>query len=171
MSLVYVHPDTPTFGGIQFAKLVLVGEAPGEQEAKEGRPFRGKSGKLLIDTLHSIGLFREDCYITNVVKVRPPHNRRPTKAEVESWLPILAKELQPIFLKGGSGTPVVIALGKTADYALNKLLYSHHHLWHPAYALRTGKKAAYKQQFIEAIRDNVSRFLEQMKVEPAARSE
>lgn len=75
------------------ASIIFIGEAPGKQEAKSGRPFVGASGKILDELLESIGLDREDVYITNVVKDRPPQNRDPSKAEIELYTPFLKRQL------------------------------------------------------------------------------
>ncbi len=64
------------------AQIMLVGEAPGAQEDKQGRPFVGPSGSLLTRLLHSIGIDRKDVFITSVVKCRPPGNRAPTASEL-----------------------------------------------------------------------------------------
>jgi DNA polymerase len=78
------------------ADVVIVGEAPGASEEKAGRPFVGSAGKLLDRLLAEAGLAREDVYITNVVKARPPGNRDPTAAEVAHHLPWLERELEVI---------------------------------------------------------------------------
>jgi len=78
------------------AQLMFVGEAPGAQEDKQGRPFVGASGKFLGEMLESIGLKREDVYITNIVKFRPPENRDPNKQEIESCMPILFEQIEAI---------------------------------------------------------------------------
>lgn len=82
--------------GSPTAKLILIGEAPGEREAKAGRPFIGASGKLLDQLLDSIGLQRDDIYITNVVKDRPPQNRDPSAAELRIYAPLLVRQLEII---------------------------------------------------------------------------
>jgi uracil-DNA glycosylase family 4 len=72
--------------GSATAELMFVGEAPGKKEDLEGRPFIGAAGKLLSELLASIGLAREDVFITNVLKARPPDNRDPKPGEVDhSW--------------------------------------------------------------------------------------
>lgn len=63
------------------AELMFIGEGPGEEEDMQGRPFVGRSGKLLTEALEKAGIRREDVYITNVVKCRPPENREPTPEE------------------------------------------------------------------------------------------
>lgn len=75
------------------ADIVFIGEAPGKNEDKQGRPFVGASGKFLAEMLASIGFRREDVYITNVVKYRPPENRDPEPAEKEACRPWLMEEL------------------------------------------------------------------------------
>ena len=75
------------------ADVMLVGEAPGASEDKQGRPFVGRAGKLLEQLLAEAGLRREDVYITNVVKARPPGNRDPRAGEVAHHMPWLEREL------------------------------------------------------------------------------
>jgi len=77
------------------AKIVIIGEAPGENEDLQGRPFVGKAGKLLRETLSKYGLL-DKVYITNVVKLRPPQNRNPTIEEIERHKPCLMKQLSII---------------------------------------------------------------------------
>jgi uracil-DNA glycosylase len=79
--------------GSETADVMIVGEAPGASEDKQGRPFVGRAGKFLDQLLGEAGLEREAVYITNVVKARPPKNRDPTKAEVEHWMPVLEEQL------------------------------------------------------------------------------
>jgi DNA polymerase len=78
------------------ADVVLVGEAPGASEDRSGRPFVGSAGKLLDRLLETAGLRREDVFITNVVKARPPRNRDPTAAEIAHHLPWLEAQLAVI---------------------------------------------------------------------------
>jgi uracil-DNA glycosylase family 4 len=75
------------------AVVMLVGEAPGATEDVEGRPFCGPAGRLLDELLAEAGLAREQIYLTNVVKARPPRNRDPLPAEVAHWMPWLEAEL------------------------------------------------------------------------------
>jgi uracil-DNA glycosylase len=75
------------------ADVMLVGEAPGASEDKQGRPFVGRAGKLLEQVLAEAGLEREQVYITNVVKARPPNNRDPRAGEVAHHMPWLEAEL------------------------------------------------------------------------------
>jgi len=78
------------------AELMFIGEAPGAQEDKQGRPFVGASGKFLAEMLESIGLKREDVFITNIVKFRPPENRDPKPEEIKACMPILFEQIEVI---------------------------------------------------------------------------
>ncbi|HON50017.1 MAG TPA: uracil-DNA glycosylase [Candidatus Sumerlaeota bacterium] len=98
--------------GATNAKLVFVGEAPGQQEDLQGIPFVGRAGKLLEKLLSDIGLKREDVFICNVVKCRPPNNRDPQPDKISACEPILIKQLEII-------KPLVIcALGRHAAQTL-----------------------------------------------------
>ena len=90
------------------ADVVIVGEAPGAKEDASGRPFVGGAGKLLDTLLAEAGLVREDVFITNVVKARPPGNRDPKKPEVEHHIPWLIAQLEVIRPK------LVVPLGRHA---------------------------------------------------------
>lgn len=83
------------------AKIVFIGEAPGAKEDKEGRPFIGSAGKFLAEMLESIKMKREDVYITNIVKYRPPENRDPTEKEIadcSKWLEEEIKFIDPTLI-------------------------------------------------------------------------
>ncbi len=139
------------------SEIVFIGEAPGEQEDKQGRPFVGNAGKLLEELLGTIGLKRADVYITNVVKFRPPQNRDPTPEEKEACLPFLQMELAIIRPK------VVVPLGRHALlHFFAKLSISEAHgkpqrltdeltifpIYHPAAALHNpGLRQALKDDF------------------------
>jgi uracil-DNA glycosylase len=94
------------------ARLVVVGEGPGANEDAQGRPFVGRAGDLLNDILAAIDCPRETVYIANVVKCRPPENRKPQGDEMEACLPFLHRQLALIRPK------VIIAMGATAAEAL-----------------------------------------------------
>jgi uracil-DNA glycosylase len=79
--------------GTPTAEIMLVGEAPGANEDAQGRPFVGRAGQLLDELLAEGGLAREQVFITNVVKARPPGNRDPRAAEVAHWMPYLEAQL------------------------------------------------------------------------------
>lgn len=95
------------------AKLVLVGEAPGEEEDLQGRPFVGKAGKLLNQLIERIGLRREEVYICNVLKCRPPNNRDPAEEEITSCKNYLFSQIELI------KPAVICTLGR---HAYNTLL-------------------------------------------------
>lgn len=94
--------------GSATADVVFVGEAPGYHEDHEGEPFVGKSGALLTRLLHEIGLAREDVYIANILKCRPPDNRDPLPGEIEVCTPYLDRQLELIDPR------VVVTLGNFA---------------------------------------------------------
>jgi len=87
----------PVIGeGNHQAKIIFVGEAPGAQEDKTGRPFCGAAGKILDEVLESIGINRKEIYICNILKCRPPANRNPQKEEIESCVPYLERQIDII---------------------------------------------------------------------------
>jgi len=90
------HTQTVFGEGNPTARLVFVGEAPGETEDQLGRPFVGRAGQKLDEMIKAMGLAREDIYIANVLKSRPPNNRTPMPDEVERCAPYLAAQLQII---------------------------------------------------------------------------
>jgi uracil-DNA glycosylase len=97
------------------ARLMFVGEAPGAEEDLEGRPFVGAAGQLLDKMLTNLGLRREEVYIANVVKSRPPGNRDPEPDEVAACLPFLVKQIDSIQPR------VIVTLGKIATNYLLQL--------------------------------------------------
>ena len=90
------------------AQIVAIGEAPGAEEDAQGRPFVGRSGKLLDKILEAIGFSREDVFICNIIKCRPPENRNPLTDEIECCMPWLKTQLQLIKPK------IVLLLGRVA---------------------------------------------------------
>ena len=88
------------------ADIVFIGEAPGKKEDEQGRPFVGAAGKLLNSMLEAAQMSRDDVYITNIVKYRPPNNRDPTPTEKQTFLPYLLRQLDIIRPK------VVVTLGR-----------------------------------------------------------
>lgn len=88
------------------AEVVFIGEAPGKDEDIQGKPFVGAAGKFLTQMIESIGWKREDVYITNIVKYRPPDNRDPLPEEVQAFIPYLLKQLAIIKPK------LVVTLGR-----------------------------------------------------------
>ncbi|HKD79002.1 MAG TPA: uracil-DNA glycosylase [Candidatus Angelobacter sp.] len=137
------------------ADLMFVGEGPGADEDAQGEPFVGRAGQLLNNMISAMGLKREDVYIANVVKCRPPGNRTPEKDECDTCSPFLMRQIDVIQPK------VIVALGAVAaknllavndsmanlrgrwyDFRNSKLLVT----YHPAYLLRDPrqKKEAWK---------------------------
>ena len=128
------------------ANVLFIGEAPGFYEDREGRPFVGRAGKLLDKLIDAIEWKREDVYITNIVKRRPPENRDPTPDEIASYTPYLTKQIEIISPK------IIVPLGRFAmNYFLpaakisrdqGKLFWWKDYLvvpvYHPAAALRNG---------------------------------
>jgi DNA polymerase len=94
------------------AGLVVIGEGPGADEDAQGKPFVGRAGQLLTKMLESVNLSRDEVYITNTVKCRPPGNRNPEPAELAACAPILNAQLTTLQPK------VVLALGSVATQAL-----------------------------------------------------
>jgi len=90
------------------ATLMLIGEGPGAQEDRLGRPFVGASGELLTRYLHEIGLERTEVYIANIVKCRPPGNRTPTEEEAQACLPYLRAQFRLVRPR------ILVLLGATA---------------------------------------------------------
>jgi len=131
--------------GSATAKLVFVGEAPGEEEDNQGRPFVGRAGQLLTKIIHAMGLKREEVYICNILKCRPPGNRNPKEDEIATCEPFLVKQLEAINpdIICALGTfaaktllrteaPISSIRGKFLDYHGRKLMPT----YHPAYLLR-----------------------------------
>lgn len=132
------------------AKLVLIGEAPGRDEDLQGKPFVGRSGKLLSSALEALGVSEHAIYITNIVKCRPPQNRIPTPQEATTCMDILLiRQLQIIQPR------VICTLGSHATTSLlnntvgiSKIRGSIHYYrsskvvptFHPAYILRNPKE-------------------------------
>jgi len=103
--------------GNPFADIVVIGEAPGAEEDASGRPFVGRSGQLLGKILQAVHFEREEVYICNILKCRPPGNRNPLEDEIECCMPWLLRQLQIIKPK------IVLILGKVAANTIlaNKL--------------------------------------------------
>ena len=108
--------NLPVIGeGSHEAKVVMVGEAPGKNEAKTGRPFCGSAGKILDELLASINLPRQEVYITNIVKDRPPMNRDPLPEEIALYAPFLDEQLKIL------EPQVIVTLGRfSMHYILDK---------------------------------------------------
>lgn len=157
--------DTLVFStGNPDAKLVLVGEAPGYEEERQGEPFTGPAGRKLDDILKAMGISREEVYITNIVKNRPAmarqatNNRKPSSEEMQAWLPFVKAELEVI------RPTCIVALGATAAEGLlgttqgiGAMRGKWHEFqgipvratYHPSYLLRTEGRLEPKRQLWE----------------------
>lgn len=102
--------------GNESSEIVFVGEAPGRDEDLKGEPFVGEAGQLLTKIIQAMGFAREEVYICNVLKCRPPNNRNPQTEEIEACQPFLLRQLQAISPK------IIIALG---TFAAQTLLQTH----------------------------------------------
>ncbi len=106
----------PVIGqGNHHAAIMFIGEAPGKNEAQQGRPFCGAAGKILDQLLASVHIKREDVYITNIVKDRPPQNRDPEPAEIKLYGPFLDRQIAIIQPR------VIVTLGRfSMVYLMNR---------------------------------------------------
>lgn len=145
--------------GSQQAQLMLVGEAPGREEDRKGEPFVGRAGQLLTAMLLALGLRREDVYIANILKCRPPENRDPDHSETAACTPYLARQIELVQPK------LILALGRFAaqylldtQQSISKLRgETHTYLntplivtYHPAYLLRNPNDKARSWEDLQA---------------------
>jgi uracil-DNA glycosylase family 4 len=154
--------------GNPHADWLIVGEAPGAEEDRRGEPFVGRAGQLLNSMLHAIGLAREQVYIANVLKCRPPGNRDPNPAEAAECLPYLERQIALLKPK------IMLAVGRIAaqnllrtDKTLGALRQQVHRFglsdvplvvtYHPAYLLRTPTEKRKAWEDLKFARDVVSR--------------
>jgi uracil-DNA glycosylase family 4 len=147
------------------ARLMFVGEGPGADEDASGRPFVGRAGQLLTRMIEAIGFQRDEVYIANVVKSRPPGNRAPERDEVEACLPFLRRQIAAIRPK------LIVTLGNPATQALldskvgiTRLRGTFHAYpalseilvlptYHPAYLLRSPDKKPEAWEDLKKVRD------------------
>ena len=153
---------TIVFGdGNPHAKLVFIGEGPGADEDEQGIPFVGRAGKLLNRMMQAVGLKREDVYICNVVKCRPPGNRTPEKDEVDACSPFLYRQIEAIKPRlicclGAPAVRTVLGIkegitkirGQFYDFGSTKALAT----VHPAYVLRNPREEKILLEDFEKIR-------------------
>ena len=155
--------------GNPFAKIMIIGEGPGANEDKEGKPFVGRAGKLLDKMLEAIKLNRKNVYISNVVNFRPPMNRKPTDEEIKRYLPLLVRHIElvnpRILLLLGStalnaliGNEVVISkargkwISKKIGSANPEVIAS----FHPAFLMRQPDQKKYAWEDLKMIRKKMS---------------
>lgn len=152
------------------AKLMFIGEAPGYSEDIKGKPFVGKAGELLTKIINAIDLKREDVYIANILKCRPPENRNPNPNEIKLCYPYLTKQIEIIKPK------IICALGIFAIQTLLKTtelignlrgrFYDYHGIkliatFHPAYLLRYPNEKKKTWEDMKKVRD----FLKNLKTD------
>ncbi len=160
--ILYEGASGYVFGeGNPYSPVVFVGEAPGEEEDQQKRPFVGRAGRYLNQKLQEVGLKREEVYITNVVKSRPPGNRKPTPKEMQTCLPYLRKEIEIInpklivclgatALEGilGKSLPITKHRGQFLEYPYDRKIKVFL-TYHPAYLLRN---PGVEKEFVEDLR-------------------
>jgi len=147
------------------ARLMFVGEAPGRDEDIQGRPFVGRAGQLLTRIIESIGLTREEVYIANILKCRPPKNRNPLPDEIACCLPYLTEQIEIIRPR------IICALGAFASQTLigtsegitrlRGTFYDYHGIklmptFHPAACLRNPSTKKHVWEDMKRIRDEYS---------------
>ena len=155
--------------GNPFAQIMIIGEGPGANEDKEGKPFVGRAGKLLDKMLESIKLNRNNVYISNVVNFRPPMNRKPTDEEIERYLPFLVQHIElvnpKILLLLGStalnaliGNEIVIskARGKWVSKKIGKANPEIIASFHPAFLMRQPDQKKHAWEDLKMIRKKIS---------------
>ena len=148
--------------------IMIIGEGPGANEDKEGKPFVGRAGKLLDKMLEAIKLNRNNVYISNVVNFRPPMNRRPTDEEIKRYLPFLNKHIEIInpkilFLLGstalnaliGNETVISKARGKWLSKKIGGVNPEVIASFHPAFLMRQPDQKKYAWEDLKMIRKKI----------------
>ncbi len=145
-SLCQTRTQTVFGSGNKNAEWMLVGEAPGQNEDQEGLPFVGRAGQLLTEMIRALGMARDDVFIANILKCRPPNNRDPKPEEVASCSAYLKQQIAMVQPK------IILAVGRVAaqnllqtDASLSQLRGKVHYfdkvpvivIYHPAYLLRS----------------------------------
>ena len=140
------------------AKILIIGEGPGQQEDITGSPFVGRAGKMLDSALMSVEIDPlEDCYITNIVKCRPPQNRKPHSNEINSCMPWLTKQinlLNPkiIILAGSTSVEAFLEIKKPISKIRGEWIIKDNikimPIFHPSYLLRNPSKEPGKPKWL-----------------------
>lgn len=164
---LYKTRTQPVFGsGNKQADLLVVGEAPGANEDKQGVPFVGRGGQLLTQMLLAIGLGREDIYIANILKSRPENNRDPLPQEVKACTPFLLRQIELLQPK------LILAVGRIAAHFLletnspmsrlrgNLFYYGPRKTpllvtYHPAYLLRSPREKRKAWQDMQCVKEQL----------------
>ena len=161
---LHVERTRPVFGnGNADADLMFIGEAPGAEEDRQGLPFVGRAGQLLDQLLGEIGMKRQDVFVANILKSRPPGNRDPQPEEIEACWPFLERQIELIEPRviatlgnfatkriTGSPTGITRCCGTPQVHALAGRTVFVYPLFHPAAALRT-------PSVLERLREDFSR--------------
>lgn len=158
--------------------IMFVGEGPGEEEDLSGRPFVGRAGQLLTKILESVNIKREDVYITNIVKCRPPNNRTPTKEEAKTCSHFLLAQIEVINPKmivtlgkaaldffAEKSLPITKVRGQEFEWKAGIIIFP---MFHPSYLLRNPSKAKGSPknltwQDIKRVRKYYDQFLKERK--------
>ena len=142
------YKNTPEVGRIVLgegppgADIMLIGQNPGAEEDKQGRPFVGRSGKYLNKVLAENNIKRETLFITSVVKYKTPGNRKPTKKEIEDCLPLLIEQIKSIKPK------LIVLMGEAAWQTPRLEGVQYMETYHPAAAMRfPGIRAKFETDF------------------------
>jgi DNA polymerase len=131
------------------AKVMLVGQNPGEKEDETGRPFVGRAGKFLTKMLAENGIKREELFITNIVKHVSPENRKPYADEIAACVPYLILQIDRIKPK------IIVLLGSTAKQTPRLIGIEYIEVIHPSAAMRFGKMRAKFQEQIAGLAKRV----------------
>ncbi len=149
--------------------LMFIGEAPGADEDSTGRPFVGRAGKLLTKIIESINLKRDDVYIANIIKCRPPENRNPIEEEIKQCAPFLKEQIQIISPKiictlGKFSTEFIIGTDKGTISAVRGKEFDYNGIlviptYHPSYLMRNTNAKRETWEDMKKIRDLYSKII------------
>lgn len=165
-----LHADrtntVPGEGNANTPDIMFIGEGPGADEDAQGRPFVGSAGQLLTKMIDAMGYRREEVYIANIVKCRPPNNRAPLPAEMEECLPYLRKQIgliKPKVIVGMGATAIKGLLGKTAGITRLRGTWQQYEgirlmpTFHPSYLLRDPSKKKEVWQDLQQVLSELGR--------------
>ena len=138
--------------GPAHARIMLIGQNPGREEVKQGRPFVGRSGKYLTRVLDRFGIDRRQLYITPVVKEPTPNNRKPTAAEIARWTPALLEEIDRI------GPRIIVLMGQVAHDIPRQEGIEYIETCHPAAAMRFPAMREKFEKDIAGLAEKISRY-------------
>jgi uracil-DNA glycosylase family 4 len=126
--------------GPKDARIMLIGQNPGKEEARQHRPFVGRSGRFLNQVLEEVGLERSSLYITGAVKETTPRNQKPTRSEIERWRPYLLREIEEVKPR------IIVLMGEVAWQTPRSAGIHYIETYHPAAAMRFPR---FRQKFRE----------------------